>query len=754
MMYGAQSPQILSLALPDGARRKAARRLGAPAFAACGILFFLLCLLLLPACDQDNHYKGLDWTPPADRTMPRAFSKGEKAPYYARQWHMPQGFQGFAARWNERARNYVAQSLASRRKECREACVRRLLCCPGSAEAGTASVGVRSALQKCVSLAERRKLGDYLVFKEASSLPKNLHWQDGGDQPELGSPEAIKGGTLRLALQKAFPNTLCPFGPNSNNATRRYIYDDIDMPLIRIHPGTGCFIPGTADRWAVSEDGKTVYFHIDGKARFANGAPLTTRDFVTALYVRTSDYSSELFYGDFYLNNFERISIYGNDVVAVTMPFARPAAAYYAVIPASCTQFYAEFGPDYPTRYLWRYAPTTGAYRLSPDGVILGRQLTLERVKDWWAKDRKYTRYSANVDRIVYSFVSETSKIRELFRIGQLDAFSARDADFWYEGLEIDAVHRGYIQRVNFSNIWPRNCFGFHLNCSRPPFDDKNVRLGFQHALNIQAVINTVFRGDYVRMGSYFSGFGPYTDETIRALPYSPAKAREYFARAGYTEEGGDGILRKPDGTRLQVAVSSRIDPLYAGCMNLLREDAARCGVDLRMDQMDDTVFFMKVKDKQYAAAIFSWSFSPILPAPAQFFLSRYAYTPNGSPARGTSNITATASPAIDAAILSCQNACTEDEAVAAHHRLQRLIADYACWVPGWTTSFWRFAQWRWVCWPDTPECRFCPPRYYDPLDSQLYWIDPEKMRETQEARAKGVSFPEQEIDVPLPEPQ
>jgi microcin C transport system substrate-binding protein len=81
-----------------------------------------------------------------------------------------------------------------------------------------------------------------------------------------------------------------------------------------------------------------------------------------------------------------------------------------------------------------------------------------------------------------------------------------------------------------------------------------------------------VFRGDYTRLGSYFSGFGQYTNDAIRALPYSPEKARQCFAEAGYTEEGPDGILCKPDGTRLQVVVSSRIDPLYSNCMNILRE--------------------------------------------------------------------------------------------------------------------------------------------------------------------------------------
>lgn len=711
-----------------------------------------ICALLgMTACDGGRDADGPAWQAPNDGSMPAAFAESEAVPPFARDWTMPKGFAGFTERWNRRNEAYVLTTLAEHRTESVSAFSRVLAGCPGSTGTESARVAMRSAIKKSLSMGDRRREGDYLVYRKFEDMPPELQWQDGGEQPELGSACAVRGGTLRLSLQRSFPGTLCQFGPNSNNSTRRYIYDDVDIPLVRIHPGTGKLIPGTAEKWAISPDGRTVYFRIDPNARFTNDAPLTSRDFITALFVRTSDYAAEPFYAGYYLSRFSRITVFGNEVIAVTLQEPMPAAPYYAAIPASCTRFYAEFGPDYPTRYLWRPAPTTGAYRVAADGLVMGRQLTLERVPDWWGNDRRYTRYSCNVDRIVYSFIAEQSKARELFRLGQLDVFTARDADFWYEGLEVEPVHRGYIQRVHFNNIWPRNSFGFHLNCSRPPFDNRDVRLGMQHSLNIQEVINTVFRGDYERMGSYFMGFGPYTNDAIKARPYSPEKAREYFARAGYTEEGGDGILSRPDGTRLQVVVSSRIDPLYANCMNLLREDAAACGLDLRFEQMDDTVFFGKIKAKNYTAGIFAWGFSPITPDPSLFFLSQYAYAPDGTPAKAGNNVTATASPELDAAIFACHSARTEAQAVAAHHRVQQLIHDEACWVPGWTTSYTRFAQWRWLKWPQESDCNFCPPRYFDPLDSHLYWIDPDEQERTLRARADGDSFPEQEIDIPLP---
>lgn len=717
----------------------------------CVLFFFAVSLLFCVACDNHHEHRGLDWQPPGERSLPFGFGKSEKVPAYAKGWHMPPGFRGFPARWNERVAHRLQESCKHLHKECLDAVVEGLKACPGGKAYQSALIQRRAAWQKHRILHRRRAEGDYLVFLNERDLPCDLRWQDGSGQPELGSPKAIKGGTMRIALQRSFPNTLRPFGPNSNNATRRYVYDDIDLPLTRIHPGTGGLIPGTADRWAVSKDGRTVYFHIDPKARFSDGSPLRAKDFITSLYVRTSEYSMEPFYGDYYINNFSRIAVYGNETIAVTLPAPKPHAAFYAAVPASCTRFYAEFGPDYPTRYLWRPAPTTGGYEVDPNGVVMGQRLALKRVKNWWAEDRPYTRYSCNVSGIVYQFVMETSKVKELFRIGQLDVFSARDSDFWYEGLEIDPVHRGLVQRVHFNNIWPRNCFGLHLNCSVPPLDDINVRKGIHHAMNVQSVINTIFRGDYVRMGSFFSGFGPYTDGNLRALPYDPAKARSYFAKAGYTVEGGDGILSKKDGTRLQLVVSSRIDPLYANCLGLLRAGAARCGLDLRVEQMDDTIFYLKVKDKMYAAAVWSWGFSPPMPDPGQFYLSRYARNSDGSPLKGSANITATASPELDAAILDVQASRTEQQAVRNHHRVQQLIAGTASWVPGWTTTFWRFAQWRWVRWPEDGAYPFCPPRYYDPMDSHLYWIDPDIMRETLKARVDGSSFPEIELNIPLP---
>ena len=687
----------------------------------------LLLLLLLPACQEKRKKQGLHWQAPSYESLPSAFDQGDASiPNYAQQWRAPESFAHFPELWNKRVKLWLSAEIAQldERKDARQ-------------------IKIMQA---------RQSMGDYLVFAQREDIPSTLRWEDGMDEPELGSPRAKKGGHMRIPFTRAYPNTLRPFGAGSSNGTRRYIYDDINLGLVRMHPLKGNIIPGVATKWALSKDGATVYYEIDKQARFSDGEPVNTQAIISALLVRSSPYSIEAQYSNYYLQNIARITIYSDHILSVTLPSPRPYAAYYAAVPLESTAFYAEFGPDYLQRYQWRVAPTTGGYKLDPAGFVKGRTMRLKRIEDWWARDRKYTRYSCNPDSISYHFINEPSKTRELFCIRQLDVLPTRDMRDWYEGLELDALHRGYIQRVQFNNIWPRNSFGFHLNCSKAPFDDINMRLGLHHAMHIQRVIESVFRSDFNQLGSFFSGFGELSNERIKAREYSPRLARQYFAKAGYHIEGEDGILQKSDGTRLQISISSRIDPLYNSCMSILRDEAAACGVELLHESMDDSILFAKVRDKEVEASIFSWGFYPPLPQPDAYYHSQYAYAEDGRIVKSSNNISAYACPDLDRATEASSQARTLAEAITTHHRVQQLIHDGASWIPGWSSVYWRFAQWRWVKWPENEsETPFCPPRYSNPLDSYLYWIDEEEKEQCERDRAAGKSLPEQEIYIPVP---
>jgi microcin C transport system substrate-binding protein len=589
----------------------------------------------------------------------------------------------------------------------------------------------------------RLSLGDYLKIGTPQDIPAGLVWQDGLDQPEIGDPAAKKGGVFRTFIQ-TFPPTIRPFGDNSNNSFRGDLYDYIDMPLVTLHPKTMEMIPGLAKEWAVSEDGRTIYFRIDPEARYSDGIPVRARDFLISVYLRVSDHIVNPYSKQFYREDLAQVAMYDDHTVSVSLPEAKIyAPAIAGAITPSAPHFYAEYGSDYSERYQWRFPPTTGAYEVLPEDIIKGASITQTRVKEWWARDRKYYRHRFNPDKIVHSVVRDESKAFELFRAGQLDTFLLTRPDLWYEKSEMDPVYKGYIERATFYNRYPKVPRGLYLNVIKPPLDDINVRIGIQHAMNWQKVIDAMFRGDAQRLNAFNEGYGVFSDPSIKARPFSIQRAREAFRAAGFTVEGRDGILAKPHGTRLSVSVTYPGLPITDRMMAILREEAKACGFELRLDGLEITVAYKKQMQKQHEMVMGSWLIAPPVPDYHQFLHSTNAFDDKGNPKPQTNNTFSWARADTDALCEKVRTGRTIPELRDAAFKLQRIMHDEALFVPGYTIDFIRIGSWRWVRWPDCETTRFSPPVVFDPHEVSVLWIDEEIKAATQAARRLGTSFPE-----------
>src|SRR5690606_621034 len=74
-------------------------------------------------------------------------------------------------------------------------------------------------------------------FKTLADLPTDLVWENGMDQPDIGSSEAKKGGTQYEYLPD-FPRTLRTVGPDASGVFRRYLLDGVALSLAAEHPNT------------------------------------------------------------------------------------------------------------------------------------------------------------------------------------------------------------------------------------------------------------------------------------------------------------------------------------------------------------------------------------------------------------------------------------------------------------------------------------------------------------------------------------
>jgi microcin C transport system substrate-binding protein len=503
-------------------------------------------------------------------------------------------------------------------------------------------------------------------------------------------------------------------------------------------------IPGLARQWAVSKDGRTTYFRIDPEARYSDGKPVRAKDFLVGVYLRVSDYIVNPYAKQYYRENVAQVAMYDDLTLSVSLPEAKLFAPVIAgSIQPSPPHFYQDYGADYSERYQWKFPPTTGAYEVRPEDIVKGVSITQSRVKDWWAKDRKYYRYRYNPDRIVSTVVRDESKAFELFRAGVLDTFLITRPERWYEKSEIEPVYKGYIERVTFHTRYPRVPLGLYMNVSKPLLDDRNVRLGIQHAVNWQKVIDVIFRGDYQRLNAFNEGYKHFSDPSIRARPFSIEKARESFREAGFTEEGPDGILRRPDGTRLSISVSYPNMPIYERIFAILREEAKRCGFDLRLDGLEVTVSYRKEMQKQHEISFGSWNITPPIPDFHQFLHSTNARDEKGNLKPQTNNTFVWGRADTDVLCEKVRSARSIEEMRDACWKLQHIMHDEAIFVPGFSVGFVRVGSWRWVRWPDCENTRFSPPAVFEPHESFVFWIDEEMRAETEAARRSGKAFPE-----------
>ncbi len=585
--------------------------------------------------------------------------------------------------------------------------------------------------------------GDYFRFGSPDEIPENLVWEDGMEHEEIGDPNAKKGGTFHNYIM-AFPPTIRPFGDNSNNGFRGTLYDEIDVPLVGLHPKSMEMIPGIAKQWAVSEDGRTVYFRLNEKATYSDGVVVKARDYVYDSYLRISDDIVNPYAKQFWRENLAGFVVYDDHTLSISLPEPQVyAPAMVGSLTPSAPHFYQNYGPDFTERYQWKFPPTTGAYEVLEKDILKGVSITQTRVKDWWAKDSKYYKYRFNPDRIKHVVVRDESKSFELFRAGQLDMFYITRPMYWYEKSEMDPVFNGYIERYTFFNQYPAIPYGLYLNVAKPLLDDRNIRIGIHHAMNWQKVIDVIHRGDYKRLNAFNEGYLLYSDPSIRARPFSVKLARKAFADAGFTVEGRDGILMNDKGVRLSVSLSYRSNPTFDQMMAILREEAKACGFDLRLDSNESTVDYRKIMQKQHEMSFSAWVITPPVPDYYQYLHSSNARDERGNIKQQTNNVFSWAREDTDMLCEAARNARTEEELREYCLKLQRIMHDEAIFVPGYRVDFLRVGSWRWLKWPNSEETRFCPPVVYEPTEAHVLWIDEKVKKETMEAMRNGKVFPE-----------
>ena len=592
---------------------------------------------------------------------------------------------------------------------------------------------------------------DFFTFSSPDKLPADLAWENGSHLPEMGSSDAQKGGTQYGRMQD-FPRTLRTVGPDSNGGFRRYLLDEVSINVAHRHFNEFDFYPGLAESWAIDWEKKTVYVKLDPAARWSDGEPVTADDFLFMFFFYQSAYIVAPWYNNWYSSQYLNITKYDDLTFSITVPSAKPdmdsRVLQLRPVPE---HFYKRLGDDFVERYQWKFAPTTGAYVINDKDIRKGRSITLTRQKDWWAGNKKNFRFRYNPDRIHFSVIRDTPKVFEAFKRGDIDQFGLDLAEYWYEKLPNNDpdVAKGYIHKSVFVNDRPRPTYGLWMNTSKPLLDNQNIRIGINHASNWKLIIDKFFRGDYKRMRTSSDGYGEFSHPTLTARPFNIELAQDFFAEAGFNRRGPDGILINDEGTRLSFTLSSGYESLK-DVLTILKEEAAKAGLEFRVELLDGTSGWKKVQEKKHDIHFSAFGVS-LEPYPRFWetyhsdnaydngaFLSDGSINPERTLKTQTNNLEMLAIPEMDSLINQYRSSDDQQEMIELAHKMTAMHHDYASFVPGFVQPGYRIGHWRWVRYPDGFNYR------YSSSAGQLHvhWLDIAMKKETMAAREEDGSFP------------
>jgi microcin C transport system substrate-binding protein len=183
--------------------------------------------------------------------------------------------------------------------------------------------------------------------------------------------------------------------------------------------------------------------------------------------------------------------------------------------------------------------------------------------------------------------------------------------------------------------------------------------------------------------------------------------------------------------------------PYHTDRLVVLREEAKKAGIDLKLSLLDASSAFKQMQEKKHQIAWMSWASQGLAPEYWQFFHSDNAHVPQ------TNNLTNQDDPELDAMIDRYRASTSKAERVDLAHRIEQMVADSGTVIPTFEVAYDREAAWAWVKLPPWLGTRSSD-SLFNPLELSagvfssggLFWIDVDDKRRIRAARDAGEALP------------
>ena len=393
----------------------------------------------------------------------------------------------------------------------------------------------------------------------------------------------------------AEPETLDP--AKSTGVTESNIQYEL-LEGLTTYAADGEVIPGVAEKWDLSDDGKTYTFHLRD-SKWSNGDPVTAEDFVYA-WRRVLDPATASDYAPIFdvIANAEQIrkgeekdltklGIAATDPKTFTVSLAKSAPYFLGLVRHSSflpvhKATVDKFGQDWtkPGNIVGN-----GAFTLSE----WTPQSSLTVVKN----PNYYDAANVKLEKIVYYPTEDISEEFKRFRNGELQIT-----------YEVPSDQIGFIEANMKDEYEAKPYLGTYyyvVNETRENGGKKEVREALALAIDREAIADKVTQGSFLPAYSWVPpGTPDYTTQYLSfkdmPMPERIAKAKELLAGAGFTAE-------KPLKLEILYNTSENHKKIAIAIQDMWKQ----VGVDATLNNQEWQVYLDTRDNKQFDVARAAW---------------------------------------------------------------------------------------------------------------------------------------------------
>jgi oligopeptide transport system substrate-binding protein len=369
--------------------------------------------------------------------------------------------------------------------------------------------------------------------------------------------------------------------------------------LTRADPKTGRAVPGLAERWEISADGRIYTFHLRTNLVWSTGEPIRAADVVYS-FVRTlnpataSDYAGQLFYVknaeafNAGKTNAAAVGVTALDPFTVRVELNNPTVFFLdlCAMPLACVvprRTIEKFGDGWVAA---RPLPVSGPY-----------ELELWRVNDK-VRLKKNPRYwdAANTQSEIIDLlpIVSASSALNLYLRGEVDIV-------WDKELVPNELLDVLLRRPDFHTFSYLGTYFVRFNTTRKPFNDPRVRKALALAIDRRRIVERVTRGGE-QPASTFVPSGTANYVSPEGLGYDPKRARELLVEAGFPD--GKNFPRMEymynagaGGGRIHEEIAIELQQMWRDTL----------GVDIELRQLEMQVYLTEQDQLHYDLSRSSW---------------------------------------------------------------------------------------------------------------------------------------------------